>query len=105
VSPKRVESAPPLKKVIENYPDAFLFCRTIGHRWAASTAHVREGGRIERVLACDQCEARRTQVIDSNGFIVGSSYAYAKHFAINGMGRLNASSRAELRLAGVRRVL
>jgi len=94
-----------LSTALDAYPDTFIACRDTGHQWQPSTAVRRPDKNIERILVCSRCEGRRTQLLDPRGYLLGSSYTYAKHYLMTGVGRLTTDSRARLRLTNILRSL
>ena len=102
---KKTEAESLLDTALGAYPDEYLSCRDTGHSWKPATAVRRPDKNIERVLACVRCEARRTQLLDPRGYVLGSSYVYNKGYQFTGVGRLTTDGRARLRLTNILRNL
>jgi len=94
-----------LADIAKRYPEGFLSCRDTGHTWAPREAAWLADGTIERVLACSQCDAQRVQVLDANGYLVGSRYLYSEGYSLVGIGRLDTGDRALLRKTHLMRQL
>lgn len=92
----------PAAKTIADISDTFLACRDFGHAWRPHDVRIdKKYAEIHRVFAClHGCGTERTQVLSQQGYIVRNFYAYAEGYVLNGVGRLSAEDRAEIRMMG-----
>jgi hypothetical protein len=87
---------------LSNMNETHLHCRDYGHSWRPHTARfLRREQVYEQTLRCTRCRTARRRTISADGDIVGSSYDYAEHYLVKGVGRLTGHERAALRLASV----
>lgn len=94
-----------LRDIAKRYPENMLACRDHGHSWKPLEAAWLQDGRIERVLACERCEAHRVQFMDKDGYILGGHYDYADGYPMVGVGRLDTDGRAIFRRTSVQKLL
>jgi hypothetical protein len=95
-----------LADIAKRYPDEYLACRAgLGHSWEPESAAWLQNGTIERVLVCKRCTAKRVQILDADGYIVGGHYTYADGYTIKGVGPLDTADRAALRRTHVMRLM
>jgi hypothetical protein len=92
-------------KNVDDVEDKFLDCRDLGHSWRHYNAVEEKKYRtITRVVVCSVCRTERRQVLDLKGYLVRSSYRYAKGYLLKGTGWLTADDRAVMRLRNIRRM-
>jgi hypothetical protein len=97
---RQVDEPPPT--TIEDIADQFLACRDFGHAWRPHDVKIdRRQHEIHRIFYClHECGTQRTQVLSSDGYIVRNFYTYPDGYVLQGLGRLNASDRARIRVMG-----
>ncbi len=88
--------------------DNELFCRDLGHVWASLKANENSRKRVFiQTLQCPRCLTQRIRVIHvTTGEILATNYIYQPTYLVpNGIGRLSAGVRGELRVTSIRRVI
>lgn len=71
------------------YPDRFLDCRALQHRWKV-VGYYHAHGEVVRSLMCERCNTDRKDRWSPGGVRLGSSYEYADGYSIHGGGRVSA---------------
>jgi hypothetical protein len=66
-----------------DYPDRFLDCRAIGHRWRV-IGYFHANGEVNRSLMCERCKSDRRDRWSPGGTRLGSSYDHAEGYLIHG---------------------
>ena len=59
----------------EVYKPVYAACRDLGHEWDYYRWH-----GSKRILLCDNCKARREEVLDGNMKVVWRRYVYPKDY-------------------------
>ena len=94
------------KWLIDNSDPDFLVCRSIGHQMDEATSRVkRDGRRLRWSMDCARCGMVRTKVLSATGEILGSFYQYPKKYLAPGVGRLDKTEAAKLRMHVITEVL
>jgi len=66
-----------------SYPDTFLACRALQHRWVV-IGYYHANGEIIRSVTCERCHTDRHDRWSKSGSMrLGSSYDYAEGYAIH----------------------
>ena len=96
-----------LTAAIKQMPLIYLQCRDYHHSWRPYASRwSQQDGAYESTLRCDRCTTLRTRLVDSNGYVVRSSYDYADDYLMPpGNGGMSKEDRAAMRLASVLAVL
>ena len=88
-----------VNKLIEESPDETLVCRIMRHTYDIRTSTVeRKGRKIHCTQACERCGVERTQHLNYNGRITGSSYVYPNGYKVDGVGTLDGADLGVLRV-------
>jgi hypothetical protein len=91
-----------LKKWQETLPSDQAMCRDLHHAWVYQSVERNADGFI-RQLGCRTCGAFKLQHLDSNGYIVKSSYEYPKGYVRPaGSGRITQAENASMRLMSLK---
>lgn len=80
-----------VEKVLDNYDDAFLSCRDLGHQWKVA-GYFRQSGEIQRQLRCPQCNTTSTDHWRATGERLGRRYSYAEGYQIRGSGGVDRAA-------------
>jgi len=104
-SPGKLNAVPDDKAAahtIEDIADEFLACRDFGHAWRPFDVKIsRKQQEIHRIFRClHECGTERTQVLSVDGYILRSFYSYPDGYVLSGLGRLDTSDRARIRVMG-----
>lgn len=75
----------------------YVECRTLGHAWRYTQVTGNPTAYVQH-LQCMRCRSDKHQELDAAGFIVRTSYTYSQDYLLAGMGRLDRSDRATLRV-------
>lgn len=87
-----------MQRFVADLPTEFLECRQFGHAWTAHTV-AKTGGRFEVTIRCMRCTSQAVERLRSNGLRNGKrNIQYVDGYLSHGMGRLDTSARAVLRL-------
>lgn len=109
-------SALSLASALQDYPDVYLQCRGIQHRWSVvSDLHITErlnrGQLVERHLQCEHCETIRKDrflLTERQAIyrlqVLGAVYKYPEHYLLKEMG-LADHPREILRHEQMRRII
>jgi hypothetical protein len=65
-----------------SYPDQFLECRALQHRWVV-IGYYHANGEVNRSVTCERCHTDRHDRWSRNGTRLGASYDYADGYAIH----------------------
>lgn len=98
---------------VDSIAEQYLWCRSVQHEWHAHDVDVtRTEYRVE--TRCARCSTHRVQVLDKRGYILPgrSFYVYpeqqvgsdAAPYLIKGLGRLDVSDRARLRVLSIKQI-
>ena len=68
-----------------DYPDRFLQCRSLQHRWQ-QIGFFHANGEVVRALVCERCGTDRHDRWSRNGSRIGSSYSYTDGYSIGAGG-------------------
>ena len=94
-----------LESVIDDMRLEHVQCRDFSHSWRPYTARMIQGGQFEQVLRCSRCKTLRNRLLSRTGAILSSSYDYADHYVIKGLGRIVGEEKDHLRLLSVQHIL
>lgn len=85
----------------------FLSCRTWSHRWDEATSNVEQpgDGRVYWSIECVTCGTVRTRILTSDGYIVGNTYRYPEGYRTGGIGRIDKSGLAIIRVESMKRAV
>lgn len=87
---------------IAGMSDAHLQCRDFGHSWRPyDVTSVPQQHAYREALLCGRCKTLRLRLIDARGFQLATSYRYPDTYLVKGLGRLDETDRATLRLAAL----
>lgn len=113
---RRRKAAPPppeqttldLDHFIEELPDKYVRCRTLGHAWDSFTVRFDpKTGAYDETLRCLRCKLPKTQTLDSHGRYVGdprSDYSQVPGYLLPAhSGRMDPDGRAALRAERLKR--
>jgi len=64
-----------------SYPEHYLMCRSLQHRWRL-IGFFRANGEVIRALTCERCHADRHDRWSTNGYRYGSTYSYSDGYRI-----------------------
>lgn len=65
----------------ETYPERFLMCRSLQHRWH-QIGFFRANGEVVRALVCERCNMDRHDRWSPTGYRYGSTYAQPDGYRI-----------------------
>lgn len=100
----KVATPKDVRGVAGKMPEEFLRCRDLNHVWAQYRVKRVRGG-YERSLYCRSCKTAKHQFISPRGEILAGHYTYNDGYQIKGLGRIQADSKAVLRLEALDRSL
>ncbi|WNY15190.1 hypothetical protein SEA_MACGULLY_86 [Rhodococcus phage MacGully] len=84
---------------LNEYPDEFLKCRTMGHAWTEDTVEARNRWWFREWMRCRDCPCKRYRDIHRvTGFITKSHTQYPDSRYLVSGGRLTAAENGALRL-------
>lgn len=103
----RIADPDVLAELAADMPSAYVQCRELrSHAWQWLTGRrFPQEGRAERTLICERCEAKRHQTMTLQGEILSDLRDYPDGYLLHGVGRVDGSGAAVLRMAATNRML
>jgi hypothetical protein len=74
-----------VEELDSSYPDTYLECRSVGHRWKV-IGFYHQGGEIVRALLCDRCDMDRHDYWSRQGARLRNSYIQPGGYGITNGG-------------------